>query len=307
MRLVKTRVLIDKHTVGVRARAAAFTLIELLVVIAIIAILAALLLPALAKSQEKAKAIKCMNNTKQLMLGWLMFPTDNQDVLMPNGGAKDGIPRWVGDTMDFGSVASTDWKPLLDPSVSSMAAYVKSASVYKCPSDTYTKFDYPRVRSVSMNGVLTGGGGSGPPVSGPLKSGRSGPIIGRFFGTGSEGAGTSVIKLTQLTRPGPTDTFVILDEHADGINDGTFMFEPGKGDGQNVWRDLPASYHGKRASFSFADGHSEIKKWVDPPRVPTFYPVRMMSGQSSGQPWASKAGDSPDYKWVESKMPYAPQ
>src|SRR5437762_1370773 len=63
-----------------RANRTAFTLIELLVVIAIIAILAAILFPVFAQAREKARAISCVSNLKQLMLGWLMYVQDYDEV-----------------------------------------------------------------------------------------------------------------------------------------------------------------------------------------------------------------------------------
>ncbi|MGZ5543940.1 MAG: DUF1559 family PulG-like putative transporter [Limisphaerales bacterium] len=65
----------------------AFTLIELLVVVAIIALLAALLLPTLAMSKEKAKRASCKNNERQFLLALHMYGGDNQQRLPP--GASD--------------------------------------------------------------------------------------------------------------------------------------------------------------------------------------------------------------------------
>jgi prepilin-type N-terminal cleavage/methylation domain-containing protein/prepilin-type processing-associated H-X9-DG protein len=243
----------------------AFTLIELLVVIAIIAILAAMLLPSLARAKLKAQGIQCMNNHRQLCLAWRQYTEDNRDLLLYASGDRVNFEPyvWVSGTLDFTPGNASNYDPRVDIYRSPMWPYCgNSLGIWKCPSDnSYVVVggtNMPRVRTMVMNLYLGGFKGT----DGNVFDDKSWRIY---------------LKYSQLANPGFERVFVFLDERQDAINWGNFytdmigaptLSNPKGSPGSYMLADLPGAYHGNACGFSFADGHSEIKKWRDPRTTP---------------------------------------
>ena len=257
---------------------AGFTLIELLLVIAIIGILAAMLLPTLSRAKEQARTIICNNNQKQLHLAWHLYGTDHGRVpknLDYGGSVLLSEANWVGGGMSYETAVqsrplsdATNMQLLVEERQTLLARYLKTAVVFKCPSDqSYAvrgSGSYPRVRSYSMNENVG-------------ESSRAPDPRSFYF-----------YKPEDFLRPGPSGTFVFLDEHEDSINDGFFLV--GGIDARNWgWNDVPGSRHQKGANFAFADGHIEKHKWRDP---------RTLQPVTRNRIFGLNQANNPDVHWV---------
>jgi prepilin-type N-terminal cleavage/methylation domain-containing protein/prepilin-type processing-associated H-X9-DG protein len=268
-------------------RIGGFTLIELLVVIALIAILAAMLLPALARSNQQPLGIQCLNNQRQLTMGWRMYSEDNSEKLLLSGDDGSGVPyattvgpnqnpndnyAWSWSKMDYGSGNHFNYDINADITIRPLYAYNRNAATHKCPADHSKAADtqgvlQPRVRSYSMN-WFCGGFGDNASEDAPYA------------------AFTLFLKMPQITSqagsPGASKTWIFIEERQETINWANYLQDMSGAPTKSLPRpnpgaykfteDLPSSYHGGACPLGFADGHTEMHRWQDPRTMPPLQP-----------------------------------
>ena len=279
----------------------AFTLLELLVVVAIIGILAALLMPVFIKTKQRAQGVLCLNSGKQLMYAMTLYGFDNHDFFPPNPDDANTVPgyNWCGGNVEIGGIEEFNPDILKDPQLSLLATYIAyNTTLFHCPGDkrmgVYTGKDpallgarIPASRTFSMNQAVgtidpgfDGAEATGYQHLGAPTLSVNGPWLNNHRTHRRDSPWLTYGKFTSMTRPGPSMTWVLLDEDPVHIDDAAFAF----GMEAPVWFDVPGTYHNSGCGFAFADAHSEAHKWIK-------------SGQKVG--WGTGVKGSDDYSdWL---------
>jgi hypothetical protein len=227
-----------------------------------------------------------MNNYQQLGLTWSMYAGDNNERLVSNNDmyptpGADKSKSWVcpyGVALDWTSNAknfNTLYLTVDDPMLGTalLGSYVsKSLKIFVCPADNKLSSAQAgtsnpnRIRTCAMNGAM----GDGVKYFAPPNPGN----WTAFY---------NVKKSTDMHTPGPSDCFVILDEHPNSDDDASIYVNPADANGNGTaFTELPGSLHGGGSGMVFGDGHSEVHVWKGTQTIQKFDPNRTSYLQAVG-------------------------
>ena len=221
------------------------------------------------------------------MIALQVYGSENNDFLPPNPDDGNTTPgyNWCSGQAGIGQPQEFDPDVLQDPKLSLLVPYLGgNVNLFRCPADMRTGlYDgtnaalighrIPAARTFSMSQAVgtvdacydeleRGDATSGSDHCGVPNLAVNGPWLDQtYHGNFRNDPYATYGKFSSILSPSPSSLWVLVDENAQGLNDAAFAFEmvqPG-------WLDSPGSYHNGGCGFAFADGHSEIHKWLEAP------------------------------------------
>lgn len=231
--------------------AAGFTLLELITAVAIVAVLAGLLSAALNQAKGRAHQITCLNNLRQFQMAWTLYAEDNEDFLAHNFsepsldearfGRRNAPGSWVtGNPKEDLETGGPD-QSIANLRKGTLYSYLKTPTVYRCPSGAGAGGQTRGMRSYSMSTYMNG---DALPTESRVK-----------------------VSLAEVQSQPASEVFVFIEEHVESPWIGSFLVAPAgraalsASAATSRFASVPGPWHNGGSDLSFADGHVEFWRW----------------------------------------------